>query len=81
MDIETTVDIDEYQVLDNMKTEDIVEYLKERRKCQDVEDTVSLIRGMDPMDVLTAAAYHLLPRNICDRQSVVEAIQEYISRV
>lgn len=81
MNIEVSACVNEYEVLDNMKTEDIVRYLKERRKCQDVEDTVKLVRDMDPMDVLTAAAYHLLPRNICDRQSVVEAIQEYISRV
>lgn len=81
MNIEVSAYVDEYEVLDDMETEDIVRYLKERRKCQDVEDMVELVRNMDPMDVLTAAAYHLLPRNICDRQSVVEAIQEYISRV
>lgn len=80
MEIETTVEVevDEYEVLDRMKTKDIIEYLKDERDCRDL--ATELIKGLSPMQILASAVYPFLPRNCSDKQSVMDAVQEYLSR-
>lgn len=85
MDIDVTVDVDPTDVLDRMDTKDIIEYLNDYRGCSIGEttgcDLKELAQNFEPMDILTAAAYRFLPRNCRDRQSVMDAIHEYLSRV
>lgn len=40
-----------------------------------------MLEKLDPMEILTTVSAQFVPRNCTDRQSVLDGIQEYLSRI
>lgn len=78
VEVDVTVEVDEHEVLDEMDTTDILDYLVENRGF-DAKDFAERL-CFTPMEILAAAVYPFLPRNCSDKQSVMDAIREYLSR-
>lgn len=98
MDIDVTVDIKPEDVLDEMKTKDIIKYLINSDEevftsndIKDLEDYIEsstslvlsrvLLEKLDPWEVLKTVAAPYIPRNCTDKQSILDGIQEYLSRL
>mgnify|MGYP007085028473 CR=1 FL=1 len=85
MDIDVTVDIDPYEVLEEMKVKDIIKYLINQfaeyiASSSDSDFQEILIKKLNPWDMLIAVAKPFIPRNCTDKQAVLDGIKEFLSR-
>lgn len=66
---------------DDFTDDDVLELLNIIQGHTDIDIGLAAIDQLEPWDILYHIAKPLLPRNVNDRQSIKDAIIEYLSRL
>lgn len=66
---------------DEFTDEDVRNFMAYLENSTNVDFGKVILERLDPWEILTTVAAPYIPRNCTDKQSILDGIQEYLSRV